>query len=201
MSLIACRPFYKKAENFTEPENKTAQQNKLYFDQGALGKDGPVSLSYLKKFSPSHQYWHETLGQLGVETNKAHLSGSNVGAWTSVLAVDPEKASRAWSASAYYLPNSERKNFHVITDATVRHIVIERANDSFVAKGACFDHPEGRFVVSAAKEIVLSTGSVASPQILELSGIGSPVILEKAGIEVKVKNENVGENLQDHIST
>lgn len=201
MSLISFRPFYKKAENFTEPESQTAQQHKLYFDRGALGNRGPISLSYIKEYSPSHQYWHETLGHLGIETNKAHLSGSNVGAWTSVVAVDAKRASRAWSASAYYLPNAERKNLHVLTDATVRHIVIEQEGDTLVAKGARFDHPEGQFVVSATKEIVLSAGSVASPQILELSGIGKPIVLEQAGIEVKVRNENVGENLQDHIST
>lgn len=163
VSLISCRPFYKKAETFTEPESKTAQQHKLYFENGALGNRGPISLSYIKEYSPSHQYWHETLGHLGIETNKAHLSGSNVGAWTSVVAVDPKKASRAWSASAYYLPNAERKNLHVVTDATVRHIVMEHEGGTLVAKGACFDHPDGQFVVSAIREIVLSAGIVASP--------------------------------------
>lgn len=114
--------------------------------------------------------------------------------------MDLDKATRSWSAASYYLPNAERKNLHVLTNAAVRNIVLKKENDSIVATGACFDHPEGQFVVSATKEVILSAGSVASPQLLELSGIGDPAILEKAGIKVKVSNQNVGENLQDHIS-
>lgn len=194
------RPFYKRAEHFTEPEGGAAEQHKLYFDKEALGTQGPIPITYLKEYSPSHQYWHDTLNEVGVETNRAHLSGSNVGAWTSVVAVDPEKATRSWSAASYYLPNAERKNLHVLTNATVRNVVLEKEGDAVVATGACFDHPDGQFVVSATQEVILSAGSVASPQILELSGIGNPAMLEKAGIKVQVSNENVGENLQDHIS-
>ncbi|KAI4265317.1 MAG: hypothetical protein L6R35_007137, partial [Caloplaca aegaea] len=40
-----------------------------------------------------------------------------------------------------------------------------------------------------------------SPQLLELSGIGDPAVLSAAGIETRVANPNVGENLQDHMST
>lgn len=199
-SLIQSRPFYKKTENFTEPESDSAQLNKLYYDRESIGKDGPVSICYIKEYSSSHQHWHGTLNNLGIETNEAHLSGSNVGAWTSFCAVDPKRASRAWSASSYYVPNANRSNLHVLTGATVRHIVLQHEGNDLVAKGACFDHLDGRYVVSAAKEVILSAGSVASPQILELSGIGSPAVLKQAGIEVKVENENVGNNLQDHIS-
>lgn len=193
-------PHYQKAEIFREPDGNSARQHKLYFDGDALGKKGPIPISHIKEYSPSHQYWHETLAQLGVETNKAHLSGSNVGAWTSVVAVDPDQATRSWSAASYYLPNAGREYLHVLTDATVRHILIELAGKGLLAKRACFDHPNGQFKVSATKEVILSAGSVASPQILELSGIDNPAVLEKAEIEVKVSNENVGENLQDHIS-
>jgi choline dehydrogenase-like flavoprotein len=48
-------------------------------------------------------------------------------------------------------------------------------------------------------EVILSAGSVQSPQLLELSGIGNPEILKAAGIDVKVENPNVGENLQEHM--
>jgi choline dehydrogenase-like flavoprotein len=54
--------------------------------------------------------------------------------------------------------------------------------------------------VKASKEVILSCGSVQSPQLLELSGIGNHEILNAAGINVKVNNPNVGENLQEHMS-
>jgi len=53
--------------------------------------------------------------------------------------------------------------------------------------------------VTAKKEVILSAGSIGSPHILELSGIGNTDILEQYGIEAVVANENVGENLQDHV--
>lgn len=83
----------------------------------------------------------------------------------------------------------------------MQEILIEKEADEWITKGARFIHGGVEFTASATKEVILSAGSVQSPQLLELSGIGNPEILEAAGIEVKVANKNVGENLQEHIST
>ena len=48
------------------------------------------------------------------------------------------------------------------------------------------------------KEVILSAGAIASPQILELSGVGNPEILKKNGIIIKHSLSAVGENFQDH---
>jgi choline dehydrogenase len=53
--------------------------------------------------------------------------------------------------------------------------------------------------VSAAREVVLSAGSVNSPQILQLSGIGPAALLREHGIDVAHDLPGVGENLQDHL--
>lgn len=89
----------------------------------------------------------------------------------------------------------------MLTEAFVQEILIEKEAGEWITKGARFIHGGVEFTASAMKEVILSAGSVQSPQLLELSGIGNPEILEAAGIEVKVANKNVGENLQDHIST
>ena len=52
--------------------------------------------------------------------------------------------------------------------------------------------------VKASKEVVLSAGSIASPQILMLSGIGPRDHLEEMGIQTLV-NLPVGKHLEDHI--
>ncbi|KAK3618182.1 hypothetical protein LTR56_024814 [Elasticomyces elasticus] len=53
----------------------------------------------------------------------------------------------------------------------------------------------------ASEEVIISAGSVASPQLLGTSGIGNPAVLEAAKISVRVANINVGEHVQDHMMT
>jgi hypothetical protein len=50
----------------------------------------------------------------------------------------------------------------------------------------------------ASREVVVSGGSINSPQLLELSGIGQPERLCDLGIEVRHALPGVGENLRDH---
>ena len=50
----------------------------------------------------------------------------------------------------------------------------------------------------AGREVVVSGGSINSPQLLELSGIGQPDRLRDLGIEVRQALPGVGENLRDH---
>jgi choline dehydrogenase len=52
----------------------------------------------------------------------------------------------------------------------------------------------------AGREVVVSAGSINSPQLLELSGIGQPEVLQGLGIEVRHALKGVGENLRDHYS-
>ena len=50
----------------------------------------------------------------------------------------------------------------------------------------------------ASSEVVVSAGTINSPQLLELSGIGQPERLRNLGIEVRHALPGVGENLRDH---
>lgn len=54
------------------------------------------------------------------------------------------------------------------------------------------------FSASASAEVILSAGSLQSPQLLELSGIGSSAVLSSFGIDTVVDLPGVGANLQDH---
>lgn len=49
------------------------------------------------------------------------------------------------------------------------------------------------------KEVILSAGSFASPQLLMLSGVGDAEELKKHNIECKKNLIGVGKNLQDHL--
>ncbi|KAH7355241.1 putative choline dehydrogenase [Rhexocercosporidium sp. MPI-PUGE-AT-0058] len=192
-------PFFKKSETFLPPTDQIA--NSLFHNHANHGKSGPIFSVYPEEFSTSHQFWHATLKNLDIETNKNHFGGSNVGAWTSLTSVDPQTRTRSYSAKGYYQPVASRSNLVVLVDATVEEITLDRKDDQWVATGARFKHSGNEYHVSASREVILCTGSVQSPQILELSGIGNPSILRAGGIDVKVPNFNVGENLQDHMMT
>lgn len=108
-----------------------------------------------------------------------------------------QSAKRSYAASAYYAPNAARKNLAVITGAHVNKVILEAAEgDGVRATAVSFTVLEKEHTVYALNEIILSAGTVQSPQILELSGIGGAQILSKAGVKVVVDNPNVGENLQ-----
>jgi len=53
--------------------------------------------------------------------------------------------------------------------------------------------------VNAAHEVLLSAGSIGSPQLLELSGVGAAERLQALGIPLVKDLPGVGENLQDHL--
>lgn len=54
-----------------------------------------------------------------------------------------------------------------------------------------------RFRAAARREVILSTGSLNTPQLLNISGIGAKDELEKFGIEVVKDLPAVGKNLYD----
>ncbi len=106
---------------------------------------------------------------------------------------------RSYAANAYYLSFSKRLNLTAVTEALVDKILVERMG--VIATGAQYTITNGTSMqqVKAEKEIILYSGSIGSPQIIMLSGIGNQKSLRKYGIDILVANENVGENLQDHV--
>ncbi|KAI1621769.1 putative choline dehydrogenase [Exophiala viscosa] len=195
--------YFMKSESLKRPSGANAEKFKFLVTDGDHGIAGPVQTSVGAHLSETHNYWHDTLQKLNIATNEAHFGGSNVGAWTSVVAADPKTATRSYSASAYLLPSSHRSNLKVLSGAQVEKILWQQGTTSAdkVACGIAFNAGGVTLTASCTQEVILSGGSVGSPHLLELSGIGSPEILKKAGIQVQVANPNVGENLQEHPMT
>lgn len=145
---------------------------------------------------------------LGIAKNQSALNGSNIGAWTVIQSVDAQTAKRSYAASAYVQDGQKgttKPNLIVLTGALVHRIALDRTRDGkFRATGVEFLTPkEGEtiFRADATLEVILSAGTVQSPQILELSGIGDDSVLKKAGVQTQYHNPGVGRNLQDYLST
>lgn len=104
---------------------------------------------------------------------------------------------RRWSAaSAYLRPALKRPNLRIETNAQVTKIDL----DGKRATGITYRQGEKTVSARAAREVILSGGSINSPQLLMLSGIGDAEHLHEHGIETVVDLKGVGQNLSDHTS-
>lgn len=101
---------------------------------------------------------------------------------------------RASTSQAFLRPVRNRSNLTVITGAHVTRIVIENGR----ATGVDYLKDGNVVTVRAAREIVLSGGVYASPQLLMLSGIGPADHLNDIGVPVVLDLPGVGKGLQDH---
>jgi choline dehydrogenase len=102
---------------------------------------------------------------------------------------------RSSAAYAFIVPLAGNPNLAVRLNSSVRRIEIE--ND--VAIGVTYRDEHGaERTVFAEREVVVSAGSLVTPQLLMLSGIGPAQHLREHGIAVKADLAGVGENLIDH---
>jgi alkyl sulfatase BDS1-like metallo-beta-lactamase superfamily hydrolase/choline dehydrogenase-like flavoprotein len=106
-----------------------------------------------------------------------------------------------WNAARAYLHqgnrqsiNGGRDNLSVLTDTQALRIVFEdkRAVGVVVVRGG------EQVTLRARREIILSGGTFASPQLLMVSGIGPAAHLRSHGIPVVHDAPGVGQNLQEH---
>lgn len=103
---------------------------------------------------------------------------------------------RCSTAKAFLRPVRLRRNLHIALGAHVTRILIDPM--TMRAYGVEFERSGRRQKVRASKEVILSAGSINSPQLLMLSGIGPGEELRKHGIPL-MRDLRVGENLQDHV--
>ena len=107
------------------------------------------------------------------------------------------RGSRCSTSKAFIRPARNRRNFSVSKHSLVHKIVIDPVTKQ--ATAVRFEKKGKIYQVKATKEIILSAGSVNSPQLLMLSGVGPEDHLKSLGIPV-IQNLPVGDNLQDHIA-
>jgi choline dehydrogenase len=197
-------PYFLKSETYNPPAKDTVAASKsAYVELDAHGQKGPIKTSFSNNSGPFNDAFRPTMENLGCKIRGDPKKGETIGAYTHPLSVDPETATRSYAVTAYYSPNAQRPNLSVLTGAISTKIVFEKdpRESDLKATGVAFLKDGNQHVVLVNRELLVCGGTLGSPHLLELSGIGSPSILEKIGIEALIENENVGENLQDHICT
>ncbi len=101
---------------------------------------------------------------------------------------------RMSAARAFLRPAMKRPNVRVETNALVTKVLFEGKR----AVGVEYLQNGVTKTARAGREVILSGGSINTPQLLQLSGIGPAAQLGDLGIDVLHANEHVGRNLQDH---
>ncbi|KAI0697992.1 hypothetical protein BC835DRAFT_1269565 [Cytidiella melzeri] len=171
------------------------------FDPNLVGFSGPIQSSYNDLYVDPVFPFIETMNSLGIPTNPNPDNGTTSGIINSRSSIDRDRGVRSY-ATQYYCRSVSRSNFHVLTGAQVTKILLSPAshsNGSFTAKGIQYAVNSTEFTVKVGKEVILSAGTIQTPQILELSGIGNSTLLKSLNITTLVDLPGVGENLQDHL--
>ncbi|KAK1979599.1 GMC oxidoreductase [Colletotrichum cereale] len=197
-SWDALAPYFSKSESFVAPSAQQKSDLRLdYVDPGVHGSSGPIANGFPKLYSPFLEAWPRTMEKLGLGVKGDPRDGRALGGYVNLLNI--KGATRSYAANAYLGPARQRTNLKVVTEAHVSKILFRNTKNGIEATGVTWTRGTEKAVATAAKEVILASGSIASPQLLELSGIGRKNVLQKHGIEVLVDNPNVGENLQDHV--
>ncbi|MDE0779206.1 MAG: GMC family oxidoreductase N-terminal domain-containing protein [Alphaproteobacteria bacterium] len=137
--------------------------------------------------------FQEAAAQEGIPKTNDFNRGDNHGC--GYFHVNQRSGIRWSTAKGFLKPVKGRSNLTVITHAEADRIEFNGKR----VTGLTLRHKGDPARVSVAGELILSAGSIGSPQILELSGIGQPDLLREHGIDVVHGLNGVGENLQDHL--
>ena len=137
--------------------------------------------------------------QAGIPATDDFNRGDNEG--VGYFEVNQRSGWRWNTAKAFLRPTCyARPNFEMWTLAQVAHLVLEKqADGSQRCTGVQVWSGQELVNVTATREVILSAGSIGSPQILQLSGLGPAALLQQHGIPVVQDLPGVGANLQDHL--
>ncbi len=178
-----CLPYFKRTESWQDGEDNYR------------GGDGPVATcgGNNMKFNPLYQAFIEAGHEAGYPTTNDYNGEQQEGFGAMHMTVD--NGVRASASSAYIEEAKKRSNLTILSGVLVKRVLLKNKT----ATGVEYKRNGEIARVNANKEVILSAGSIGSPQLLQLSGIGPREVLRDAGVELQHELPGVGENLQDHL--
>lgn len=157
------------------------------------GLGGPLSVSAQRSMNPLTSAFLRAAAESGYRIDgRANLDRPEGFTATEVT---QRRGQRCSSADAYLKPARKRPNLTIRTGAHVAKIQFTGTR----ATGVEYILDGVHRSAHTKREIVLSGGSINTPQLLMLSGIGPAEHLREFGIDVLVDAGDVGQNLADHL--
>jgi choline dehydrogenase-like flavoprotein len=178
-------PYFKKSEDM-QADFEGKDVSKFH------GKAGLLTVEHFEDADPLKPALIEAWKELGYR----YLEDGEITIGVMKSFATLRQGTRCSTAKAFLSPLKERKNIHVAKFSHVTKILIDP--DTKTAYGVEFKNGNELKTVKASKEIIISAGSLNSPQLLMLSGIGPREHLEEIGINPIISDLPVGKNLQDH---
>jgi choline dehydrogenase-like flavoprotein len=158
------------------------------------GNGGPLHVSIVPDQNPLYDALFKAAVEAGYRVNPDYNSEDQEGISKTQASI---KRGRRMSVSHCYLdPAKRRPNLRIVTEALARRVLLEGRR----CVGVVYEQGGQKIEARANREVILSAGAIATPQLLELSGIGRPEILKAHGIAVAHALPAVGENFRDHIN-
>ncbi|TIU46190.1 MAG: choline dehydrogenase [Mesorhizobium sp.] len=175
------------------PAFKALEDNEAGADRWR-GTGGPLHISdTTDAIHPLTKRYLAAGQQAGLPLNPDFNGAAQEG--VGIYQISTKNGRRMSAARAFLRPAMKRANVRVETNALVSRILFEGKR----AVGVEYFRNGETKTARAGREVILSAGSINSPQLMQLSGVGPAALLKGLGIPVVHANENVGANLQDHV--
>lgn len=174
-------PFFKRMESYQGDGDDTFR-----------GREGPLRVTNPAPSDPLFAALIQAAAEVGIPHNPDYNGARQDGIAMSQATIASGR--RMSTAHCYLDPIRKRPNLRIETNALTAAVMMDGARCVGVRYAVGGSPREAR----AGREVVISAGSINSPQLLELSGIGQPERLRQLGIEVRHALPGVGENLRDH---
>ena len=159
------------------------------------GAGGPQHVTDIsRRAHPLCQTFIETGQALGLPFSPDLNSPTGEG--VGIYQINTRNGRRASTANEYLRPALRRGGVDIRTKAHATRILF----DGTRAIGVEYRRGNKLHQVRAGREVILSGGSVNSPQLLNLSGIGDAAHLKALGIDIVAHAPAVGQNMQDHLA-
>ena len=162
------------------------------------GEDGPLHVSNMQVERNICSALISAAEELGIPRNDDFNGATQEGA--GYYQMTSKKGRRCSTAVGYLNPVRARPNLTIITHAHAECLLFDDTEERAIS-GIQFSIKEKfkKAMLEIGGEVILSSGTIGSPQILQVSGIGSGGLLQGLGIKVQHELNGVGENLQDHL--
>lgn len=163
-------------------------------DDEYRGRNGPLRVTESNETGPLYDALIKAAGEVGIAYTNDYNGARQDGIGMTQMTI---RGGRRMSTAVCYLnPARARPNLTIQCNALTECLLLDGKRCVGVRYSVDGQQREAR----ANREVIVSAGSINSPQLLELSGIGQPARLQALGIEVRHELKGVGENLRDHYS-